>query len=111
MWPESDLTRLRHMLDAALEAVELAGGLSESQLDRDRQKSLAVARLLEIIGEAASRVSSETQKLVPDVPWREIIAMRNQMIHAYMDVDLGIVADTVGEDLPGLIVALRAAIE
>ena len=110
MWPETDLTRLRHMLDAATEAVDLGGGMSEEQLAGDRTASLALVRLLEIIGEAASHVSDETRARLSGVPWREIIAMRNQVIHAYLDVDLGIVADTVRDDLPALIGALRAAL-
>jgi uncharacterized protein with HEPN domain len=110
MWPESDLTRLRHMLDAAQEAVELAGGLSEEQLGQERTVSLAVVRLLEVVGEAASRVSAETRRELSNVPWGEVVGMRNQMIHAYMDVDLAIVADTVRDDLPALIDALREAL-
>jgi uncharacterized protein with HEPN domain len=98
------------MLDAASEAVELAGGRSEAQLTHDRTVSLAVVRLLEVIGEAAAHVSSETQGSLHDVPWREIVAMRNQVIHAYMDVDLNIVADTLRDDLPVLIRALRGAL-
>ena len=108
MWPENDVTRLHHMLDAALDAIELAGGLSEEQLGQERTVSLAVVRLLEVVGEAASRMSTETRRELPDVPWNvSIIGMRNQVIHAYMDVDLAIVADTVRDDLPALVGALR----
>jgi uncharacterized protein with HEPN domain len=111
MWPEIDVTRLRHMLDASLEAIELAGERDESQLENERTVSLALVRLLEIVGEAASKVSVDTRAGLPGVPWREIVDMRNRVIHAYMDVDLDIVAATIRDDLPPLVVALRHALE
>ena len=60
-----DLTRLRHMIDASKEAVVFLTGKSKADLPRDRLLSLALVRLLEIIGEAASRVSQEKQEALP----------------------------------------------
>jgi uncharacterized protein with HEPN domain len=111
MWPENDAIRLRHMLDAALEAIDLAGERDERQLENDRTVSLALVRLLEIVGEAASKVSADMRSGLPEVPWREIVDMRNRVIHAYMDVDLAIVATTLRDDLPPLIVSLRQALD
>jgi uncharacterized protein with HEPN domain len=111
MLPENDATRLRHMLDASLEAVELAEERDESQLEKERTVSLALVRLLEIVGEAASGVSADTRAALPGVPWRGMVDMRNRVIHAYMDVDLGIVAITIRDDLPLLIVSLRQALD
>jgi uncharacterized protein with HEPN domain len=111
MWPENDATRLRHMLDASLEAIALAGERDERQLEKDRTVSLAMVRLLEILGEAASKVSMDTRAGLPAVPWREMVDMRNRVIHAYMDVDLGIVAATIRDDLPPLIISLRQALD
>lgn len=111
MWPENDATRLRHMLDASLEAIEPAGERDESQLGEDRTVSLALVCLLEIVGESASKVSADTRASLPGVPWREMVDMRNRVIHAYMDVDLDIVATTIRDDLPPLVIALRQALD
>jgi uncharacterized protein with HEPN domain len=105
-----DVVRLRHMLDAAEEAVGFARGRSRADLDRDRMLALAIVKTIEIIGEAASRVSAETQQTCPAVPWTDIVGMRNRLIHAYFDIDLDRVWDTLADDLPPLIVALRAAL-
>jgi uncharacterized protein with HEPN domain len=67
----------------------------------------AVLRAIEIIGEAASRVSEETRNMVPAVPWGAVVAMRNRLIHAYFDVDTHIVWKTVTEEIPTLLEELR----
>lgn len=63
---------------------------------------------IEIIGEAAARVSDETRKVMPQIPWPSIVGMRNRLIHAYFDVDLDILRQTVSEDLPALLEQLEA---
>jgi uncharacterized protein with HEPN domain len=68
---------------------------------------LALARLVEIIGEAAGRVSQNTQEEYPEIPWREVIGMRNRLIHGYDSVDLSVLWDTVELDLPPLLVHLE----
>jgi len=68
---------------------------------------LAVTRLLEILGEAANRVSEEKQQQHSDIPWREIIGLRNRLIHGYDSVDLRIVWHVVTNDLPPLIEQLE----
>ena len=100
---EPDLIRLRHMLDAAQEAVSIAGGRPLSELVRDRTATLAVMKTIEIIGEAASKVGLPLREAEPDVPWSEIVGMRNRLIHAYFDVTNEVVWETVQEDLPTLI--------
>jgi uncharacterized protein with HEPN domain len=95
------------MLDAAREAMSFAAGRSRDDLDRDRMLVLAVVKDIEIIGEAASRTSAATRAAHPDVPWAQIIVMRNRLIHAYFDVDLQVVWDTVTGDLPLLIAMLE----
>ncbi|MBU4220741.1 MAG: DUF86 domain-containing protein [Euryarchaeota archaeon] len=50
---------------------------------------------IEIIGEAARRISEETQAANPEIPWSDLISMRNVMIHEYDDIDIGIVWETV----------------
>ena len=82
---------LRHMLDHAREAFSLAQSRSRVDLETDRLLNLALARLLEIIGEAASRVSIDGRSHYPDIPWPQIIAFRNILIHAYFGIDREVV--------------------
>ena len=65
-----------------------------------RMFSNAVVRELEILGEAANHISQKTQQLFPEFPWKQIIGMRNTLIHAYFDVDYDIIWETVSSDLP-----------
>src|SRR5262245_24844115 len=99
---------LRHMLDHAREAYALIQNKSREDLDADRLLNLALVRLLEIIGEAASRVSPEERVHYPGIPWPQIVCMRNRLIHGYDLVDFEILWRTVVEDLPPLIVALES---
>lgn len=99
---ESDLLRLRHMQDATREALAFAEGRTRDDLDNDRQLVLSLVKLVEIIGEAANHVSRATQQASPDIPWPDIISMRNRLIHGYFTIDLDRVWYTVCEDLPPL---------
>ena len=105
-----DGIRLRHMLDAAREAVSFARGRTRDDLDKDRQLVLAVVKDIEIVGEAATRVSEPTRRRLPELPWERIVGMRNRLVHAYFDINLDIVWKTIGEDLPELISLLEPAI-
>jgi uncharacterized protein with HEPN domain len=105
-----DVIRLRHMVDAAEQAMEFTKGRSRADLDGDRMLGFAVVRALEILGEAASRVSEEGRRACPDLPWQAMTGMRHRIVHAYFDVDLDRVWDTVAQDLPPLVSALRAAL-
>lgn len=102
-----DLTRLRHMMDAAMEAQSFATGKSRSDLGADRKLALAIVKDIEMIGEAASKVSQETRASHSAIPWSDIINMRNRLIHAYFDIDLDVVWDTVTKDLPPFIALLE----
>jgi len=64
---------------------------------------LALIRLVEIVGEASAKVSSEAQMKYPMIPWPQVIGMRNRLIHGYDSVDLDILWDTIELDLPPLI--------
>jgi|SRR5579872_3272233 len=105
--PHSDVVRLQHMLDAAREAITFGAGGSPDDLARDRVLTLALVKCIEIIGEAASQVSTETRTGTPQIPWANIIGMRNRLIHAYFDVDVNRVSDTLAHDLPPLIALLE----
>ena len=78
------------MLDHALEAVAMTKGKKRADLDKDRQLNLALVRLLEIIGEAASRIPKEEQTRYAEISWSEIISLRNRLIHGYATVDFDI---------------------
>jgi uncharacterized protein with HEPN domain len=69
-----------------------------------------LVRLLEIIGEAATRVTAATQKSNPTIPWAQVIGMRNRLIHGYDVIDLDILWQTVVEDVPSLIHALECIV-
>ncbi|MBI4317175.1 MAG: DUF86 domain-containing protein [Chloroflexi bacterium] len=105
---EADSVRLRHMLDAARQAVEFARSRSRADLDRDPMLALALVKLVEIVGEAASQVSDPGRANAPSLPWAEIISMRHRLVHAYFDINLDILWQTIRHDLPPLIAALDA---
>jgi uncharacterized protein with HEPN domain len=108
---KADLTRVRHMLDAAGDAMAFSGNKTRRDLDTDRMLVLSLVKSIEIIGEAASKVSKDTRDHYPEIPWTVIVAMRNRLIHAYYDVDLDRVWDTITADLPPLILLLEKLIK
>lgn len=108
---KDDRVRLQHMLDAAQDALSFVAERERRDLDSDRMLVLALVKSIEIIGEAGARVSEEGRNATPDVPWSEIVAMRNRLVHAYFDVDLDVVWATIREDLPTLVVALRDVLD
>ena len=99
---KADRVRLQHMLDATNEALTFIQGRIRADLDNDRMLVLSLVRELEIIGEAASKVSAATRSQNTSIPWQDITGMRNRLIHAYFDVDLDTVWSTVTKDLPVL---------
>ena len=99
------------MLDHAREAVDLLAGKSQVDLAQNRILELALTRLIEVIGEAATNVSSGMKSSNPHLPWPEIVGMRNRLIHGYNTVDLKVLWDTISEDLPSLIADLEKIIE
>jgi uncharacterized protein with HEPN domain len=99
--------RLRHMLDHAREAVEMARGKTRSDLDSDRKLNLALVRLLEIVGEAAARMTARERVQYTGIPWEAMIGLRNRLIHGYDSVDLDILWQIVTKDLPPLIKSLE----
>lgn len=107
---KDDEIRMRHMLDAAREAQGFAAGKTRADLGRDRQLVLVLVKEIEIIGEAASRVSVVTQASLPGIPWPQIIGMRHHLIHAYFDIDVDIVWNVVTQNLPALIRELEGAL-
>lgn len=106
-----DRVSLRQMLDYLEEAVLLARGHKRSDLDRNRMLFLAMLKLVELVGEAATRVSEATVAAHPQVPWREITATRNRLIHGYDSVDGDILWDIVTVDFPPLAAAMKEILD
>ena len=98
------------MLDHAKEALELITGTDKTELQHNRVLELALIRLVEIVGEASAKVSSETQAKYPSIPWPQVIGMRNRLIHGYDSVDLDVLWDTIEVDLPPLIAEIEKSI-
>ena len=103
---ENDAVRMRHMLDAAREAIGFTRDRDRADLDNDRQLVLALVKGVEIVGEAAFQVADDTRDSLPDIPWEDIIGMRHRLVHAYFDINLDILWRTVVEDLPSLVTRL-----
>ncbi len=106
-----DRIHLQHMLDAAQEAIGFAEGRTRADLEQDRMLLRALVKDIEIVGEAASRLSRALQDRYAHVPWADIVGMRNRLIHAYFDVDLDRVWDTVQQDLPYILAEVRRILE
>ena len=99
------------MLDAADAANRFIAGRKRADLDADQMLLFAVVRAIEILGEAAGKVSEETRSLIGAIPWSHIVGMRNRLINGYFDIDAEIVWKTVSEELPALAPQLRLALQ
>lgn len=96
------------MIDAALKVEKFIDGRSREEFEYDIQLQFAVARAIEIIGEAASRVSNEGRLLLPDFPWVKMVGIRNRLVHAYIHVDRDVLWNTATVSVPELLERLRA---
>ncbi|KAA0251930.1 DUF86 domain-containing protein [Acidobacteria bacterium ACD] len=98
------------MLDHAGRALAASDERSREDLDRDDLLAAGLERFIEVVGEAATKVSAATRAALPAVPWREIVGMRNRPVHGYASVDHDIVWTVVREDLPALVRELERAL-
>lgn len=98
----NDKVRLQHIFDAIIEIEEYMKNHTESDFFSNSMLHSACIRQLEIIGEAAGRVSDKIKTASPDISWKEIIGLRNILIHQYFGVDLAIVCDVIWTDMPKL---------
>ena len=98
---------LSQMLAYAREARDLCSGKTRADLDRERLLELGLLRLLEVVGEAATRLPDELRQRHPEVPWARITGLRNRLIHAYEYINLDIIWVIVTTDLPDLIEQLE----
>jgi uncharacterized protein with HEPN domain len=108
---KTDFAYLKHILDSIEKIGRYLGVFSFEAFSQNDMLISAVTRELEIIGEAAGKVSQETKNKHPELPWPEMIGMRHKLIHDYFNVDLKIVWDTCRNNLPDLKAKLIPAVE
>ena len=102
---------LQDILDAMEKARAFLGDMSKEEFEADERTAYAVIRALEVAGEAARRIPEDISNEYTDVPWSDMIGMRNVLIHDYIEVDLEAVWLTVREDLPGAEREIKQIIE
>ena len=105
-----DGDRIADMLHYARKASRLSARRLPEGSEEYEDAFLALCRAVELIGEAATKVSAEGKAALPEVAWREAIAMRNRLIHGYVSIQAEVVFDTAREDLPPMIAALEKAL-
>ncbi len=92
-----DIVRLRHMRDEAMTVLQFIHGRSQADLDQDKLFSYGLRYALQIVGEAAAQVSSETRTLYPEIRWGEIVGMRQWLVHGYERVKNEVIWRTATE--------------
>lgn len=107
---KDDLVYIGHMLDMAQKAASFLEDVDRQAFDADEQLRLALRHLIQIIGEAARRVSPEYRDTHPEIPWKDIVGMRSKIVHDYFDVDENAVWETVTQELPTLVRQLKKII-
>lgn len=101
---------LLDMLLAARKARQFASGVSRASFLADEILQNAVMRQIQIVGEAANRVSATTRAAHSEIPWREIAGMRNRLVHDYVNIDAALVWAVLEQDLNPLIDALQSIV-
>ena len=104
---QSDTIRIKHMIEAAEEAISFAEGKERKDLDGERMLVLSVIKEIEMIGEAAAKISVEVRGKKSQIPWNDIVGMRNHLVHGYFDVDLDLLWNTIEHNLPVLVMNLK----
>ncbi len=101
---------LRDMLENANRAIQFTEGMNFESFSKDEKTIYAVIRAVEIIGEATRNIPEEIRTKYPEIPWRDASDMRNKLVHRYFGINLEVIWQTLGEDLPMLAVALQEII-
>jgi uncharacterized protein with HEPN domain len=99
---KNDWVYIAHMLEMSQKAIQLTNGKSRFDYDQEEVLRLALTRIIQVIGEAAQRVSNEIQKEYSEIPWHEIVGMRHRIVHDYLNVDEDVIWEVVKHDLPTL---------
>ncbi|MGA8052704.1 MAG: HepT-like ribonuclease domain-containing protein [Burkholderiales bacterium] len=105
-----DRWRIFHMIEASEQALAFVAGRVRADLDTDAMLRLALTRAVEVVGEAAAKVSEVGRTELRAVAWAQMIGMRNRLIHAYFDINRDILWDTVQLALPTLLAQLKPAV-
>ena len=103
-WPN----RVEDILDAIAETETFVRDLNFEQLRSDPKTLKAVMANLVVIGEAAAHIPEDVSFAQPEIPWADMKAMRNHVVHVYFNIDPEIIWDTVKKDLPALVAPLKA---
>ena len=99
---KDDWIYVAHMLDMCNQAQDLVGRKTREEYDLDLALRLALAHLIQIIGEAAQHVKPEFRQIYSKIPWHEVIGMRHRIVHDYMNIDEDVIWQVVQKDLPQL---------
>ncbi len=102
---------LRDMLQYARLAVQAAEGRTYEDLLNDRLFRAACERFIEVVGEAARNMPKESRPKYPGIPWGDIIATRNVLVHGYLRIDLQIIWTVLQRNLPDLIPILESMLD
>jgi len=105
-----DPLRMQHMIKFARKAIGFSARKSRADLDKDELLCLALVRLIEMIGEAAARITTESRDCHSEIPWAKIVGMRNRLVHGYDQVDLDLLWQTIERDLKPLVEQLEKII-
>ena len=103
---KDDLRYVGHMLDCAHQIEKFLAGKARAQYDADEVLRLAVIHLIQTMGEAARLVSDDFRQQHPQVPWPQIVGMRNRIVHDYLNVDFDITWEVASRDVPVLVQSL-----
>ena len=107
---KDDWVYIGHMLDMSQKALDFVTGLDKADYDQDEPLRLALAHIIQVLGEAARQVSPAFRDAHPRIPWREIVGMRHRIVHDYMNVDEDVVWEVIRQDLPPLVAVLKKII-
>ena len=107
MLPKNEQVYIRHMIDTSHKAISFVQDINREDFDRDDKLRLAVTHLLQIIGEAARRISPEFRANYPQIPWKAIVGMRSKVVHDYLNIEEDIVWETAKNDLAPLVIKLE----
>ena len=110
MTSERDDHALLDMLIASRKATRLAAGLTQEEFSQNEAVHVAAVHFIQILGEAARKVSTERRSRIPAIPWDKIVGMRHRLVHDYFNVRLPIVWDVIDNELPKLIATLETVV-
>jgi uncharacterized protein with HEPN domain len=106
-----DRIRLHHIADALESTIRFVQGRRREDLHNDQMLVFALVHALQIVGEAANKMSTEARDEQPQIPWAIIVGMRHRLVHAYFDIDLDILGTTATEAAPALLAQIKPILD